>query len=68
MLRDAMSSTIDSVERVNLKPKDDNEIIAFGNLFEYVGYGFVGAKLKKASTRTVLIDVDPKYLFNFIKF
>ena len=60
MLKDAMSSTIDRVERVNLRPKDDNEIIAFGNLFEYIGYGYVGAKLKKQSKKSILIDVDPK--------
>ena len=60
MLKDAMSSTIDRVERVNLRPKDDNEIIAFGNLFEYIGYGYIGAKLKKESKKSILIDVDPK--------
>lgn len=59
MMRDAFSSIMDRVERVNLRAKDDNEIISYGNIFEYVGYGFVGAKLKRTSKTNILIDVDP---------
>lgn len=32
----------------------------FANLFEEVGYGFVGVRMKKTCPYRVLIEVDPK--------
>ena len=58
-MKDAMASTIDRVPRTNLKTGDENEVVAYGNTFDYVGYGYVGVKLKKNSKVQVLIDVDP---------
>jgi hypothetical protein len=55
-----MSSTIDKVKRTFLNKSTKSETIAFGNLFDYVGYGYVGAKLKKDSNHSLLIDVDPQ--------
>jgi len=55
-----MSSTIDRVKRTYLNKQNRNETIAFGNLFDYVGYGYVGAKVKKESNHSLLIDVDPE--------
>ncbi len=54
-----MASTIDKVPSVFLNSTDKAECIAYGNTFDYVGYGYVGAKLKKNSKFQLLIDVDP---------
>jgi hypothetical protein len=58
-MKDAMASTIDKVPRTSLTKGPDTEIIAYGNTFDYVGYGYIGAKLKKTSKAQLLIDVDP---------
>lgn len=55
-----MASTIDRVPRRNLTQGDENEVIAYGNTFDYVGYGFIGVKLKKTSKVEMLIDIDPE--------
>ncbi len=60
IMKDAMASTIDKMPRVNLTKNVDTETIAYGKTFEYVGYGFIGAKLKKTSKTQLLIDVDPE--------
>ncbi len=60
LMKDAMASTIDKMPRVNLTKGIDTETIAYGKTFDYVGYGFVGAKLKKTSKTQLLIDVDPE--------
>lgn len=56
-----MASTIDKVPRVNLRQGDETEVVAYGNTFDYVGYGYIGVKLKKTSKVQMLIDVDPQY-------
>ena len=58
-MKDAMASTIDKMPRVNLVSGVQTETIAYGNCFDYVGYGYIGAKLKKTSKAQLLIDVDP---------
>ncbi len=60
LMKDAMASTIERMPRSNLTKGVDTETIAYGNTFNYVGYGFIGAKLKKTSKVQVLIDVDPE--------
>ena len=55
-----MASTIDKVPRMNLKQGDESEIVAYGDTFNYVGYGYIGVRLKKTSTSQMLIDVDPE--------
>jgi hypothetical protein len=59
-MKNAMASTIEKMPRSNLKKGVDTETIAYGNTFNYVGYGFIGAKLKKTSKTQILIDVDPE--------
>lgn len=59
-MKDAMASTIERMPRTNLTKGVDTETIAYGNTFNYVGYGFIGAKLKKTSKTQILIDVDPE--------
>jgi hypothetical protein len=58
-MKDALASTIDKVPRSTLNKTTDSEVIAYGNTFDYVGYGYIGAKLKKTSKLQLLIDVDP---------
>ena len=58
-MKDAMASTIDKVPRTNLVKGTETETIAYGNTFDYIGYGYIGAKLKKTSKAQLLIDVDP---------
>lgn len=60
IMKDAMASTIDKVPRINLRQGDESEVVAYGNTFDYVGYGYIGVKLKKTSNVTMLIDVDPE--------
>ena len=59
-MKDAMASTIDKVPRINLIKGEESETIAYGNTFDYVGYGYIGARIKKTSTAELLIDVDPE--------
>jgi len=59
-MKDALASTIDKVPRTNLVKGVETETIAYGNTFDYIGYGYIGAKLKKSSKVQLLIDVDPK--------
>jgi hypothetical protein len=59
-MKDALASTIDKVPRTNLIKGVETETIAYGNTFDYIGYGYIGAKLKKTSKVQLLIDVDPK--------
>jgi hypothetical protein len=59
-MKDAMTSTIDKVKRITLKHNDDTEMVAYGSTFDYIGYGYIGVKLKKSSKLHVLIDVDPE--------
>lgn len=60
IMKDAMASTIDKVPRVNLRQGDESEVIAYGNTFDYIGYGYIGVRLKKTSRNQMLIDVDPQ--------
>lgn len=55
-----MASTIDKVPRMNLRQGDESEVVAYGDTFDYVGYGYVGVRLKKHSNTQILIDVDPE--------
>lgn len=57
-----MASTIDKVKRTYLDKNNKNETIAFGNTFDYIGYGYVGVKIKKEAKHSLLIDVDPEQL------
>lgn len=59
-----MASTIDKVPRMNLRQGDESEVVAYGDTFDYVGYGYVGVRLKKHSNTQILIDVDPEQLKN----
>ena len=65
VLRDAMASTIDKSKTINLQKKDDNIIVGFGNFFDYIGYGYVGVKLRKSANNNIMIDINPKYLYIF---
>lgn len=63
-MKDAMASMMDRVPRINLRQGVETEVISYGDTFNYIGYGFIGAKLRKDSKVQLLIDVDPKQLNN----
>ena len=39
--------------------RKDEEIV-YGNVFEEIGYGFVGIRSKKTCPYRILMEVDPK--------
>lgn len=62
--RSAMSSLIGLVTSYHLDTKQKWEEIVFANVFEEIGYGFVGARSKKNCPYRILIDVDPVQVKN----
>lgn len=63
ILRQSMASLIGLVSSYHLDNKNKFEEITFANVFEDIGYGFVGVRSKKACPYRILIDVDPEYIF-----
>ncbi len=65
ILRQAMSSMIGELTSYSLDIKTKYEEIVFANLFEEVGYGFVGVRMKRTCPYRILIEVDPKYSLSY---
>lgn len=59
-LRQSMASFIDKVPNFSLDPKQKTNKIAYGDLFDEVGYGFIGCKSKVTCKYNILIEIDPR--------
>ena len=59
ILRQSMASLIGNMTNYSLDVTKKYEEIVFANLFEEVGYGFVGVRMKRNCPYRVLIEVDP---------
>lgn len=59
ILRQSMASLISSMTNYSLDVNKKYEEIVFANLFEEVGYGFVGVRMKRSCPYRVLIEIDP---------
>ena len=55
ILRSCMASMIGDIKNYSLDRKKNHEEIAFGNLFDEVGYGFVGVRSKRDCPYDILI-------------
>jgi hypothetical protein len=59
-----MVSLINTVQHYSLS-EDSYELITFADLYEKVGYGFVGVKMKRTCPYKLLIELDPKYSLSY---
>ena len=62
-MRQSMASLIGLMTCYHLDTTRKDEEIVYGNVFEEIGYGFVGLRSKKICPYRILMEVDPKYNF-----
>lgn len=58
-----MCSIMHKVPHRNIDKVTNQEMIAFGNTFEEIGYGFIAIKNKRSNIRDLLLECDPAYYF-----
>lgn len=68
IIRQAMASLIGQMTSYSLDQKQRYEEITFANLFDSVGYGFVGVRSKKTCPYRILIEVHPEYNILYFQF
>lgn len=62
MLRDAFVSIMHKSPRVFPNREERQEILAFGNTFEEIGYCYIAVKCLKKAKNEILVEVDPEYI------
>jgi lauroyl/myristoyl acyltransferase len=60
IMRQSMASLIGLMTCYHLDTTRKDEEIVYGNVFEEIGYGFVGLRSKKFCPYRILMEVDPK--------
>lgn len=60
MFRQVMISMCHSVPNISLS-KENYEVIASGNEFESIGYGFIAIRLKRKAPYSLILEVNPMY-------
>jgi hypothetical protein len=66
LLHDAMVSIMHKYPHFSYDKDAKTEMMSFANSFDDIGYGFAAIKCSVNCNRSIIVEVDPAYIFTYI--